>query len=252
MTMPMRRGPGWGRRPEPNPARTPGRGAYPSPTGTGSGTGFAPARRGGGAIARTSDGGLRAGLAVGAGFTVFIWAAYLIDSFLLGGLLTDTVGLRPLDTQGLLGILFAHFLHGGVPHLMANTVPAALFAGLIAFTSKKLWWQVTLIVMVVAGLGTWLLGGVGTVHVGASGLVYGWLAFLIVRGFYNKSPGQIFIGMLLGFFYSSLIWGVFPGDIGISWQMHLFGAIGGIIAASTLKRGRTPALERGRTGRLPR
>ena len=77
-----------------------------------------------------------------------------------------------------------------------------------------------------------------TAHVGASGLVYGWLAFLIARGFYNRAPGQILLGMILGFGYSGLIWGVFPTELGVSWQMHLFGAIGGVLAASMLKRGR--------------
>ena len=166
---------------------------------------------------------------------------FFFNSIIFGGALNQLLGVRPLDTQGLWGILFAPVLHADLDHLMANTVPAALFAALIAFTSKKLWLQVTLIVMVVSGLATWFIGGVGHVHIGASGLVYGWLAFLIVRGFYNRAPGQILLGMLLGFGYSGLIWGVFPTDFGVSWQMHLFGAIGGVIAASMLKRGRAGA-----------
>lgn len=166
------------------------------------------------------------------------WAVFFINQIVFLGGLNQLLGLRPLDTQGLWGILFAPVLHADMQHLMANTVPAALFAGLIAFTSKKLWWQVTAIVMVVSGVATWFIGGVGTAHVGASGLVYGWLAFLIARGFYNRAPGQILLGMILGFGYSGLIWGVFPTELGVSWQMHLFGAIGGVLAASMLKRGR--------------
>lgn len=212
------------------------RGRRPDPAAWG---GTAPVRRRPNTVApKTSDGGIGSALGAGIGFTVVTWVTFFVNQiFFLGGL-NNLLGLRPLDTQGLWGILFAPFLHAGMQHLMANSVPAALFAALIAFTSKKLWWQVTAIVMVVSGVATWFIGGIGTTHVGASGLVYGWLAFLIVRGFYNRAPGQILLGMILGFGYSGLLWGVFPTEIGVSWQMHLFGAIGGIIAASMLKRGR--------------
>lgn len=187
---------------------------------------------------KTSDGGLGPAIGTGAGFTAVTWVVFFVNMIFFGNHLNYLLGVRPLDTSGLWGILFAPVLHSNIEHLMANTVPAALFAALIAFTSRRLWWQVTAIVMLVGGVGTWLFGGVGTSHIGASGLVYGWLAFLIVRGFYNRSPGQILVGMLLGFGYSGLIWGVFPLEAGISWQMHLFGAIGGIVAAAMLKRGR--------------
>ncbi|OFU52533.1 rhomboid family intramembrane serine protease [Corynebacterium sp. HMSC11E11] len=177
-------------------------------------------------------------MGTGIAFTVVTWVTFFVNEIFFRGGLNDLLGLRPLDTHGLWGILFAPFLHHDLQHLMANSVPAALFAALIAFTSKRLWWQVTAIVMVVSGVATWFIGGVGTAHIGASGLVYGWLAFLIVRGFYNRSPGQILLGMILGFGYSGLLWGVLPTEVGVSWQMHLFGAIGGIIAAAKLKRGR--------------
>lgn len=199
----------------------------------------APVRRHPGAVApKTSDGGLGPALGTGIAFTVVTWVTFFVNEIFFRSGLNDLLGLRPLDTHGLWGILFAPFLHHDLQHLMANSVPAALFAALIAFTSKRLWWQVTAIVMVVSGVATWFIGGVGTAHIGASGLVYGWLAFLIVRGFYNRSPGQILLGMILGFGYSGLLWGVLPTEVGVSWQMHLFGAIGGIIAAAKLKRGR--------------
>ncbi|MFD5868111.1 rhomboid family intramembrane serine protease [Corynebacterium sp. NPDC060344] len=218
------------------------RGRRPDPDAWGPGYGApVPARRRTTALApRTADGGIGSALGAGIGFTVLTWVAFFVNQIFFFGPdnLNQRFGLRPLDPQGLWGILFAPFLHADMQHLMANTVPAALFAALIAFTSKKLWLQVTAVVMVVSGAATWFIGGIGTAHVGASGLVYGWLAFLIVRGFYNRAPGQILLGMILGFGYSGLIWGVFPTEIGVSWQMHLFGAIGGILAASMLKRGR--------------
>ncbi len=213
----------------------------PGPLGRRPGTDARGAGYGTAVAPKTSDGGIRSALGAGIGFTVLTWVVFFFNKIFFFGELNQSLGLRPLDTHGLWGILFAPVLHGNLEHLMANTLPAALFAALIAFTSKRLWFQVTAIVMLVSGVGTWFIGGVGTAHVGASGLVYGWLAFLIVRGFYNRAPGQILLGMILGFGYSGLLWGVFPTQMGVSWQMHLFGAIGGIIAASMLKRGKATA-----------
>ena len=113
---------------------------------------------------------------------------------------------------------------------MSNSLPGALFCFLIGWSGRRVWWEVTLITTVVAGLGTWLLGGAGTSHIGASGLVYGWLAYLVVRGIFNRSLLQIILGIILGFSYSGLIWGVLPVSEGVSWQGHLFGALGGVLA----------------------
>ncbi|WP_027019317.1 rhomboid family intramembrane serine protease [Corynebacterium sputi] len=198
------------------------------------------------ALPESSDGGFRSAITVAIGFTVVTWLVYFIDTYLTGGMLTQLGGVRPWDTWGLLGIFFAPFLHGDFAHLTANTVPAAVLGGLIAFTSKKLWFQVTAIVMIVSGVLTWLLGGLGTNHIGASGLVYGWLAFLIARGIWNRSFLQLALGVVLAVFYSGLLWGVFPTQQGVSWQMHLFGAVGGVLAASILRTGR------GRVAKRPR
>lgn len=198
------------------------------------------------ALPETSDGGLRSAITIAVGFTAVTWLVYFIDTYLAGGALTKLGGVRPWDTWGLLGIIFAPFLHSDFAHLTANTVPAAVLGGLIAFTSKKLWFQVTAIVMIVSGVLTWLLGGLGTNHIGASGLVYGWLAFLIARGVWNRSVLQLALGVILAVFYSGLLWGVFPTQQGVSWQMHLFGAVGGVLAASILRTGRARVPKRQR------
>ncbi|MEJ6019142.1 rhomboid family intramembrane serine protease [Corynebacterium sp. H113] len=188
-------------------------------------------------VPKTNDGGLFAAVGAAVGFVVTIWIVFLVDTFAFSGGLQE-YGVQPRTEHGLWGIIFAPVLHSGYEHITANTVSAAIFTALIAFTSKRLWWQVTTVVAIVSGLATWVIGPLGTVHIGASGLVYGWLAFLIVRGFINHALGQIIVGIFLAFSYSGLIWGVFPTDAPVSWQMHLFGAIGGIIAAFLLKRGR--------------
>lgn len=188
-------------------------------------------------VPTTSDGGFGSAVSTGVGFLAVIWAVFVVDAVVFGGRLSQ-FGLHPRDSSGWYGIFLAPLLHANLAHVMSNSLAGALFASLIAFTSKRLFWQVTLIVTVIAGALTWLIGGINTVHIGASGLVYGWLAFLIVRGFVNKSIVQAILGIILASTYSGLIWGVVPTQAAVSWEMHFFGALGGILAAVWLKRGR--------------
>ena len=139
-------------------------------------------------------------------------------------------------------IVTAPLLHANLEHIVSNSLPGALFAYLVGYSGKRVFWEVTGLVVLIGGLGTWLLGGVGTNHIGASGLVYGWLTYLIVRGFFNRSLSQILTGLVLGFFYSGLIYGVLPGTEGVSWQAHLFGAVGGFVAGMGITSDDPPAL----------
>jgi membrane associated rhomboid family serine protease len=164
-----------------------------------------------------------------AGFVAVLWVSEIIDTVL--GNRLDAEGIRPGSTDGLSGVLFAPLLHGGFGHLIANTVPLLVLGFLILLSGVGQWAAVTAAVWVVGGLGTWLFGGVGTVHIGASGLVFGWLTYLIVRGLVTRRPGQIVVGLAVFLLYGGALWGVLPGQPGISWQGHLFGAIGGVVAA---------------------
>lgn len=186
---------------------------------------------------RDTDGGLGSAISTAVGFLVVIWVVFFVDMFVFGGGLGQ-FGVRPRDPSSWWGIFAAPLLHADYGHIMANSLPGALFVGLIALSSKRLFWQVTLLVTVVSGGLTWLFGGINTVHIGASGLIYGWLAFLVVRGFINRRALQILLGIVLASMYSGLIWGVLPTQMAVSWQMHLFGALGGIWAAFMFKRGR--------------
>lgn len=170
----------------------------------------------------------RAGTLAG-GFVALLYAIELADAVLSERL--DSHGVRPRSDEGLLGIVFAPLLHGGWSHLVANTIPLLVLGFLLALSGVRTWVSVTAIVWVVGGLGVWLFGGSNTVHIGASGLVFGWLVHLIVRGIFARSLKQLALGVVVFLAYGSVLWGVIPSRPGISWEGHLFGALGGALAA---------------------
>lgn len=184
---------------------------------------------------------LKRGLLYAAGYVGVIWLVHLISLVIFGGNLVY-FGIHPLEPASLPHIFTSPILHVNFEHLISNTLPGAIFAFLIGCSGHRVFWEVTAFVVMIGGLGTWLFGGPGTNHVGASMLVYGWLAYLLVRGIFNRSGGQIAIGVVLGLMYSGLVWGVLPIDEGISWQAHLFGAIGGIASGMIITSDDPPHL----------
>ena len=158
-----------------------------------------------------------------------MWGIEVIDLFLGGAL--NQFGIMPRSVVGLRGILFAPVLHGNIPHLIANTIPFVTLGWFVMLRRTSDFFGVTAIVMLIGGLGTWLFAPANTVHIGASGVIFGYLGFLISRGYFERRIGSVIVSLMIGIFYGGLIWGVLPGQIGISWQGHLFGFIGGIVAA---------------------
>ena len=144
----------------------------------------------------------------------------------------DADGIVSRDADGLAGIVFSPFLHDGFAHLTSNAVPGAVLGFLLLLARRFV--IATAVVWIVSGVGVWLFGPTGFTTIGASGIIFGWLAFLLVRGLFNRSPLQILLGVLLFLVYGSVLWGVLPGQTGVSWQAHMFGAIGGVLAASLL------------------
>ncbi|AUS78123.1 rhomboid family intramembrane serine protease [Actinoalloteichus sp. AHMU CJ021] len=170
----------------------------------------------------------QAAVVVGA-FVALLYVVQLVNSLTGGGLVRH--GILPLSLAGLDGVLWAPLLHGSWPHLLGNTVPVLVLAFLAMSGGFGQFAAVTGVIWLVGGLGTWVTGGVGTAHVGASGLIFGWLAFLLVRGILNRALGQVLVSLVLFFVWGGMLWGVLPTTPGISWQGHLFGAIGGLLAA---------------------
>jgi membrane associated rhomboid family serine protease len=173
---------------------------------------------------------LRPALAVALMLAV-MWILEIVDVPLGGEL--DQYGIRPRRIGGLDGVLFAPFLHSGFGHLIANTVPFAVLGVIVALGSARHFAQVTLITGLVAGLGTWLTGRSNSIHLGASSLVFGYLLYLMTRGIFARRVTYILGGVVVAVAYGGILWGLLPRQ-GISWQGHLFGAIGGVSAASSI------------------
>jgi membrane associated rhomboid family serine protease len=160
-----------------------------------------------------------------------MWAVEVVD--LVAGDL-DAGGIQPREPDGLLGIVLAPFLHAGFPHLLANTVPFLLLGATIALAGLARVVAVTAITGLVGGLGTWLLAPADTVHVGASGLVFGFAAYLLARGVVSRRPVHLAVGLAVLLLYGgTLLLSLVPAS-GVSWQGHLFGALGGVVAARLL------------------
>lgn len=171
-------------------------------------------------------------------FVALLWLLEGIDQVVLDGSL-DTEGIQPRSEQGLLGIALAPFLHGGFGHLVANTLPALVLGYLVLASGVGRGLVVTLVIWLVSGVGVWVFSPPFSVTIGASGLIFGWLTYLLVRGFFTRSAWEVVLGITLFLLYGGVLLGVLPGQPGISWQAHLFGAVGGVVAAVTLSERRS-------------
>jgi membrane associated rhomboid family serine protease len=167
-------------------------------------------------------------------FTGVLYLTELVDQ--LAPLRLDDDGIRAWSLDGLFGILWAPLLHAGWAHLFANTVPFLVFGFLAMAGGIRQWLLVTAMIWIVGGLGVWLIGPTDSSTIGASGVIFGWLAFLLVRGFFARSVRQVLVAVVLLFFWGGVLWGVLPGQQGISWQGHLFGVAAGVLAAWLVTR----------------
>jgi membrane associated rhomboid family serine protease len=179
-------------------------------------------------------------LAAVAGMIVLMWALEVIDAIAPGQPL-DAYGIHPRDVAGLPEIVTAPFLHVGFGHLISNTLPFAVMGAAIALGGLARVILVTAIVAVVSGMGVWLIAPSNEVHLGASGLVFGYATYLVTRGILSRRLAELAIGVIVAAVWGiSLLQGLLPQER-ISWQAHLFGAIGGVIAAYYLAGRREPA-----------
>ncbi|AXG78412.1 rhomboid family intramembrane serine protease [Streptomyces paludis] len=176
---------------------------------------------------------MKAAAGVMIGWVALLWVLEAFNS--ATGSLT-TYGLSPREVGELRDVIPMAFLHHGFDHLMSNTVPLLILGFLAALTGLRRFAAVVLTIMIVGGLGVWLTAADNTVTAGASGVVFGLLGYLLVRGFVDRNAVDIVTGLLVLLFYGSALWGVLPTNSAVSWQGHLFGLIGGVMAAFMFRR----------------
>ena len=160
----------------------------------------------------------------------FLWVLEFIDLVIFGQRL-DYWGIRPRSLEGLRGIVFAPVLHGGFSHLIANTIPFFVLGSFVILRGLRAFLEITAVIWLIGGVGTWLTGASNSVHIGASILIFGYLGYLLARAYYERSLNALLIAGLVGILYGGMIFGILPIQAGVSWQGHLFGFIGGIVAA---------------------
>ena len=162
------------------------------------------------------------------------WLAFAVTVLSGGALLS--YGIVPRTVSGLRGILFAPFLHANLNHLVANTIPFVLLGWLVMLRDARHFGRVTIAAMLGSGLVSWALGAPGSVHIGASGVIFGYLGFLMVSGWYARTFASIVLSVGVTLAWGSLVFGVLPTVPGVSWQGHLGGFIGGVLAARAFRK----------------
>ena len=170
-------------------------------------------------------------------FVCVIWIFYVV-ALLVPQLGLQHLGIFPRSIPGLRGVIFAPMLHVGIYHLAANTVPLFVMLFLLVLQSGRRWSTILATLWIGTGLGTWIIGRSGYQHIGASGLLYGLITFLIFAGFYQRDIKSILIGLLVLLSYGTLLWKILPTYWFISWESHLTGAVVGLLVASLSPRAR--------------
>jgi membrane associated rhomboid family serine protease len=178
----------------------------------------------------------REGIILLAAIVLLMWIVEVINT--LDSNRLDQDGIYGRSVTHLWGILTAPFIHESFAHLIGNTIPFVFMGLIIALRGAVRLALVTLIVILVGGLGTWLIAPSNVPTIGASGVVFGYAGYLFARGFFNRSLRQLLVGLVVGVIWGGALLGSLVPHNGISWQGHLFGAVGGVVAASLLKRER--------------
>ena len=162
------------------------------------------------------------------GFVAVIWAVELVNAAL--GHRFNEFGILPRQVVGLRGIPLSPILHDGFDHLLSNTLPLMVLASLVGTQGKTRLAQVSVIVVVVGGLAVWLVGRHG-VHIGASGLVFGYFGYLVARGWFERSVVSVLLAIVVVMFYGGLLFSFFQLNTFISWEGHASGLLAGGLAA---------------------
>jgi membrane associated rhomboid family serine protease len=165
-------------------------------------------------------------------FLIAIWVVFLLNSILPLNL--NQYGIQPRTLSGLFGIFLAPFLHGNLPHIISNSIPLFILTLVLLVFYEKQAFGTILGIILLGGFLVWLLADFFTnytVHIGASGLIYGLVAFLILSGIFQRSSKSLLISILVFLVYGGIFYYILPHRPNISWEGHLFGALAGCYMA---------------------
>lgn len=162
------------------------------------------------------------------GFVGVMWIVFLLQTFV--GFSYKVHGIIPRKIYGLKGILTAPLLHGDIGHILSNTVPFIALSSILFVLYKRVAYGSFFMIYFLTGILVWLLAKPAN-HIGASGIVYGLVAFIFWTGIFRKNRKAIVLSLLVLVVYSGYFVGIVPGKEGISWESHLLGALSGIVTA---------------------
>ncbi len=166
-------------------------------------------------------------------FVMLLWAIKLFEE--TAGVNLAWYGLYPRTVHGLLGIFTSPLLHADFPHLISNSVPLLVVGSIIVFFYRSISFQVFFWVYLMTGIWVWVAGR-NSYHIGASGIIYGFVSFLFFSGVFRKDTRLLALSLFVTFLYGGTVWGVLPLNNGISWESHLLGAIAGILTAYNFRK----------------
>jgi membrane associated rhomboid family serine protease len=162
-----------------------------------------------------------------------MWLVFMIENFL--NLNFGFLGIYPRSWFGLLGVFTAPFIHGNYFHLISNSLPLLVLGTALFFFYDRVAYPVFMYCYLFTNALVWLLAR-PSIHIGASGLIYGLASFLIFFGIFRKDFKSLAISLVVTFFYGSLVYGIWPNQPGVSWESHLFGGITGALTASSFSK----------------
>lgn len=172
-------------------------------------------------------------LIVPVAFLVGIWTVKVIE--LLKNLNFYKLGIKPLSTEGLVGILTSPFIHGDLAHISANSLPLFLLTWGLFYFYRQIAWQSFVLIYIISGIWVWVFAR-DAYHIGASGVIYGLAAFLFISGVLRKDMRLASVSMLIIFLYGGMIWGIMPLREKVSWEAHLMGLIAGFVIGYFFKK----------------
>jgi membrane associated rhomboid family serine protease len=165
-------------------------------------------------------------------FVALLWLIHLVQSIFHLNL--GVWGIYPREEFGLPGIITAPLIHADFPHLLSNTPPLFVLSAMIMFFYRRVALSSFALIYLLTGAAVWVFGR-PVFHIGASGVIYGLAAFVVFSGIFRRNLKSIALALLVGLYYGSMIYGIFPGQEGVSWESHLLGAVVGVFASFVYK-----------------